>query len=238
MEVFVRGVPERATEKQTTNFFLPTLEKHSIENWHCQKRRWKRFATLTFLSSMDGERFLSLYGRMKNGLGHDYLPLCRTNLTFQGNELLCSLSKNPPDPLALKSLEMDAKATQTRTTKPAKVHSVPTPSGEDYRSLKCSSTSCGLWEYIGTTLVFTSHLDWKVHGNMKFGAKAAVIRMDTGQRIDVPYSTVQGIMTEGFPRPAITMTLKEAPHFFQSVDEESMTLTKDGSDFSVFIDIF
>src|SRR5436309_5272359 len=107
MEVFVRGVPERATENQTTNFFLPILSKHSIENWHCQKRKWKRFATLTFLSSKDGERFLNLYGQIKNGLGHS------NTLTFQGNKLLCSLSNKPSDPLASKSLEMDAKATQT-----------------------------------------------------------------------------------------------------------------------------
>lgn len=235
MEIFVRGVPERATENQTTNFFRPILSKHSIENWHCQKRKRKSFATLTFLSSKDGEKFLSLYGQMENGLGHNYL-LSRTNLTFQGNKLLCSLSNKPPDPLALRSLEMDAKATQTRTTKPANVHSVPTPSGEDNRSLECSSASCGLWEYIDTTLVFTSYLDWKVHGNIKFGAKAAVIRMDTGQRIDIPYSTVQGITAEGLPQPAITMTLTEAPHFFQSLD---MTPPIDGSDLSVLMeDIF
>jgi hypothetical protein len=236
MEIFVRGVPERATENQTTNFFRPILSKHSIENWHCQKRKRKSFATLTFLSSKDGEKILSLYGQMENGLGHNYLLLSRTNLTFQGNKLLCSLSNKPPDPLALRSLEMDAKATQTRTTKPANVHSVPTPSGEDNRSLECSSASCGLWEYIDTTLVFTSYLDWKVHGNIKFGAKAAVIRMDTGQRIDIPYSTVQGITTEGLPQHAITMTLTEAPHFFQSLD---MTPPIDGSDLSVLMeDIF
>jgi hypothetical protein len=219
-----------------TNFFLQILSKHSIENWHCQKRKWKRFATLTFLSSKDGDRFLNLYGQMKNGLGHNHLPLSHTNLTFQGNELLCSLSNKPPDPLALKSLEMDAKATQTRTTKPANVHSIPTHSTEDNRSLECSSASCGLWEYIDGTLVFTSYLDWKVHGNMRFGAKAAVIRMDTDQRIDIPYSTVQGITTEGLPRPAITMTLTEAPHFFQSIDKESDLSALMEDIFSIFDD--
>lgn len=236
MEVFVRGVPERATENQTTNFFLPILNKLSIKNWHCQKKKRKHFATLTFLSSMDGERFLSLYDQVKNSLGYDYPPLGRTDFMFQGNELRCSLSTKPPDPLALKSLEMDAKASETRTTNPTRAHSGPTPSGEDNRSLECSSTSCGLWEYIGTTLVFTSYLDWKVHGNIKFGAKAAIIRMDTGQRLDMPYSTVQGITTEGLPRPAITMTLTEAPHLFQSIDKGSTTLNMDGSDLSALMD--
>jgi hypothetical protein len=233
MEVFVRGVPERATEYQTTNFFRPILNKLSIKHWHCQKKVWKRFATLTFLSSMDGERFLSLYNQVKNGLSYDYLPLGRMDFMFQGNELHCRLSTKPPDPFALKSLEMDAKASETRTTNSAKMHSGPTPSGEDNRSLECSSASCGLWEYIGTALVFTSYLDWKVHGNMKFGAKAAIIRMDTGQRIDIPYSTIQGITAEGLPRPAITMALTEAPHLFQSIDKGCMTPNMDGSDFFV-----
>jgi hypothetical protein len=71
---------------------------------------------------------------------------------------------------------------------------------------------------------------------MKFGAKAAVIAMDTGQRIDIPYSTVQGITAEGLPRPAITMTLTEAPHLFQSTNKESMTLTMDGSNFAALMD--
>jgi hypothetical protein len=237
MEVFVRGVPERATENHMTNFFLPILSKLSIENWHCQKRKSKRFATLTFLSSMDGERFLSLYGQMKNSQGRDYFPLGRTNLMFQGTQLLCSLSNKQPDPLALKSLEMDAKVRQTRATKSAKDHTVPTL-GEGYGSLECSSVSCGLWEYIGSTLVFTSYLDWQAHGNVKFGAKVAVIRMDIGQRIDIPYSTAQAITTEGLPRPAMTITLTEAPHFSQSANKADTTLTMDVSDLSGLIDAF
>jgi hypothetical protein len=236
MEVFVRGVPERATEIQMTKFFLPILNKLSIKNWHCEKKRRKHFATLTFLSFTDGERFLRLYNQVKNGPGYGYLPLGRTDFMFQGNELRCSLSTKPPDPLALKSLEMDAKASETRTTNPTKVHSGPTSSGEDNRSLECASTSCGLWEYIGTTLVFTSYLDWKVHGNIKFGAKAAIIRMDTGQRIDIPYSTVQGITTEGWPGPAITMALMEAPHMFQSTDKGGVIPDMDGSGLSALMD--
>ncbi len=194
-----------------TNFFQPILSKLSIENWHCQKRKMKPFATLTFLSSNDGQRFLTLYGGRKN-------------LIFQGTLLFCSLSNKPADSLALKSLEMDAKNRQTRTTEPAKDHTVPT--------LDCSSVSCGLWEYIDSTLVFTSYLNWKVRGTVKFGAKVAVIRMDTGQRIDIPYSTTLAITTEGLPRPAMTITLTEAPHFFQSADEADNTLKMDVNDWS------
>ena len=174
---------------------------------------------------MDGERFLSLYGQQGGSRGRNYLPLM-----FQGTLLLCSLSNKPPDPLALKSLEMDAKVRQTRTKEPAKGHTAPT-----HRTLECSSVSCGVWEYIGSALVFTSYLNWRVHGNVRFGAKSAVIRMDTGQRIDIPYSTVQAITAEGLPRPAMTITLTEAPHFFQSTDNAGTTLSMDSSDLSELI---
>lgn len=178
---------------------------------------------------MDGKRFLSLYGQMKIGLGGRYLPPGRTKLMFQGKQLLCSLSNKPPDPLALKSLEMDAKVRQART-KPAKDRTVSNLSVEDPAAIECSSVSCGLWEYVGSTLVFKSYLKWPVHGNVKFGAKVAVISMETGQRIDIPYSTIQAIATEGLPRPAMAVTLTEAPHFFQSVGSVSTTLTGDFSD--------
>jgi len=48
----------------------------------------------------------------------------------------------------------------------------------------------------------------------------AVIGMDTmtEQVIDIPYSTVQAIATEGLPSPSMTFTLTEAPHFSQNID--------------------
>ncbi|ERF76596.1 hypothetical protein EPUS_05869 [Endocarpon pusillum Z07020] len=215
MEVFVRGVPERATERQVSAFFLPILTNLSIENWQCQKKGRKPFATLTFLSSKDGQRFLSWYGQARIGLGG-------ADRMFQGKLLLCTRSNKPADPLALKSLEMDAKVRQTRTTKPAKDHTVS--------SLECSSVSCGLWEYIDSNLVFTSYLEWPVRGSVKFGAKVAVIRMDTGQSMDIPYSTIQAIATEGLPQPGMTLTLTEAPHFSQPVGKANGTTTGDLSD--------
>jgi RNA dependent RNA polymerase len=218
MEVFLRGVPERATGQQMSAFFQPILSKLSIENWQCQKKMRKKFATLTFLSPADAERFLSLYGQMKNDLGRDYLPPGHTNLRFQGTLLLCSQSNKSLDPLALKSLQMDAKIRQEKKTKPAKAHTASISSVEGHGTIESSSVSCGLWKYIGSTLVFRSYLEWPVHGSMRFGAKMAVIRMDSDHSIDIPYSTIQAIATEGLPTPAITFTLTEPPQFAQSVD--------------------
>ncbi|KAL5344777.1 hypothetical protein ACLOAV_010174 [Pseudogymnoascus australis] len=220
MEVFVRGASERATEAQMTNFFQPTMSGLSIESWHCQKWKQKRFATLTFLRKEDGNKFLNKHGQTRNSQTRGSSPLI-----FQGALLLCSLSNKPPEPFALKSLEMDANARKSGSMTKKTPHSVP---GQGHSTLECSSVSCGTWDYIGLDLVFTSYLDLKVHGKVKFGSKVAVITLDTNQRIDILYSIVQQITTEGLPQPAITVTLSEAPHFFKSAnsgDSTSTTLT-------------
>jgi RNA dependent RNA polymerase len=230
MEVFVRGVPERTTGHQLSTLFQPILSKMAIENWQCHKMRRKNYATLTFLNPVDGQRFLNLYGQAKKGLRGHYLPAGRTNLIFQGMILLCSQSNKPPNPWAVKSLEMAAKDRQKTTKQPAKVNNAYNASDKGPTVFECGSISCGLWEYIDSKLVFTSHSNWLECGTMKFGAKAAVVKMDTGQSIDIPYSTIQAIATQGLPRPAMTLTLTEAPHFFQSVDEARTSLTGDVSD--------
>lgn len=177
MEVFVRGASERATEAQMTNFFQPTMSGLSIESWHCQKWTQKRFATLTFLRKEDGNKFLNKHGQTRNSQTRGSSPLI-----FQGALLLCSLSNKPPEPFALKSLEMDANARKSGSTTKKTPHSVP---GQGHSTLECSSVSCGIWDYIGSDLVFTSYLDLKVHGKVKFGSKVAVITLDTNQRIDI-----------------------------------------------------
>jgi RNA dependent RNA polymerase len=225
MEVFIRHVPERATEQQMSAFFQPILSKMSIENWQCQKKMKKKFATLTFLSPVDAERFLGLYGQIKNHLNRDYLPPGRTNLRFQGTLLFCSASTNSLDPLAIKSLEMDAKARKAQKKKPAKDHTTPNSSSGAHATTESSSVSCGLWEYVGTAVVFRSYLQWPVCGSLRFGAKRAVIRLDSTQTIDIPYSTVQAIAFEGLPSPSITFTLTEAPQFSQDIDLNQLLLT-------------
>ncbi|KFY38800.1 hypothetical protein V494_04194 [Pseudogymnoascus sp. VKM F-4513 (FW-928)] len=170
MEVFVRGAPERATETQMTTFFQPVLSGLSIENWHCEKWKQKRFATLTFLNKKDGNKFLGVHGQARNDQRRS------TPLMFQGAAVLCSLSNKSPDPFALKSLEMDLNARKARTA---------------------TNQTSQLWDYVGSDLVFTSYQDLVVPGSVKFGAKAAVIKLNTNQRIDIPYSTAQQITTEG-----------------------------------------
>lgn len=116
---------------------------------------------------------------------------------------------------------MEAKA---KLTQPAKSHTSQEPSDENRRSFQCSSVSNGVWDYVGSNLVFTSHFHLEMHGNVKFCSNTMVIKLNSDQRIDIPYSIIQAITTEGLPQPAMTVTLTEAPQFFKSIDSDLASL--------------
>ena len=91
MEVFIRGVPERETEKSLNSFFKDVLARLHMENWICQKITRKPWAKIIILDPKDGQRFLSLHGQTKNLTGR-YCPFPgSTNLIFKGNPLKCSI---------------------------------------------------------------------------------------------------------------------------------------------------
>ena len=124
MEVFVRDLPTRANHKQVHEYFEPILEKLSIEDWQCARRHGNPYAKLTFLRHGEGQKFLSRYGHRQRKT-----PGQTQSLMFQGATLKCQLSKFPPEPFALKSLQMDAKARELVSAgKVDPVQDVPTQS--------------------------------------------------------------------------------------------------------------
>jgi hypothetical protein len=209
MEVFIRGVPKRETEKSLNDFFNNVLSRLQMEDWMCQKIAQKPWAKLIFLNSKDGLRFLSLYGQ----------SFSHTNLMFKGRLLHCSLSDRM-DKFALRSLEMDKKARAEHKLTPAK--SAVTHTGKDYRILPCTSMSCGLWDYVESELVFKPYLTLTEPAKMTFNAKFIVFKMDTIQRLDISYYGIETVAWEGLPVPAITFTLREAPRFFESLEQDDL----------------
>jgi hypothetical protein len=237
MEVFIRGVPIRETERSLTTSFKDVLSGLQIEDWICQKIAQKPWARLTILNPEDGMRFLRLHGQTKNLAGRDYPFPGSTNLIFKGNPLYCSLS-NRMDKFALRSLEMDKKARAEQKLTPPK--SDGTRSGKDYRTLPCTSISCGLWDYVESELVFVPYFTLAESATMTFNAKSIVFKMQTSQQVDISYYGIKAVAWEGLPIPAITFTLREAPRFFQSHDPIVATLPTDldslPADFASMVD--
>ena len=205
MEVFIRGVPHRETEKGLDNFFGDVLSRIDIEDWICQKVSHKPFAKLIFLNSEDGERFLSLYGSIQATYASNVSG--GTNLTFKGQSLSCRRSREM-DVFAIRSLEMDKKARGNINTASARAD---TTTSKAFRTLRCTSISCGIWDYSESRFVFRPFFILEAPANITFKSKAIVFETDISQRLDINSRTVESVVWEGPLTAAMTLTLKEAP---------------------------
>jgi hypothetical protein len=224
MEVFIAGVPERETERSLNSFFKDILCRLQMENWMCQKKRRKNWAKLVFLHPKDGHKFLALHGQIKTLVGGYYPFPGSNNLVFKGHQLRCRQSDRI-DKFALQSLEMDMKARAEHGMTPANMDRAR--SQKDYRNLSCDFVSCGLWDYIGSELVFKPYFTLAESATMTFNTKFMAFKMHTSQRLDISYYGIESVAWEGLPSPAIVFTLREAPRFFQSRDHTTSTLPQD-----------
>ena len=84
------------------------------------------------------------------------------------------------------------------------------------RTLACTSISCGLWDYIQLGLVFKPYFTLTESAKMTFKSKSIVFKTDSSQRLDISYYTIEAVAYESLPIPAMTITLREAPRFFES----------------------
>lgn len=100
MDVFLRNLPSRLTDKILSTQLATAVEALGIEDWDCQKFGNKTFGILSFLHPQDGERFLQKHGQR---------PLiAQTPLVILGNIVQCQRSNKPPNPFVIKSLTKSA----------------------------------------------------------------------------------------------------------------------------------
>lgn len=105
MDVFVRNLPDQASEKQINNYFQKVLANLGIETYHCQKLKSRGLATITILDTAKARQFLSIYGQTGSGArGYASAP---QRLQFMGRSVNCSQSNKPPDQFLLKTLEKE-----------------------------------------------------------------------------------------------------------------------------------
>ncbi|KAK5049094.1 hypothetical protein LTR84_005517 [Exophiala bonariae] len=219
MEVFVRGVPERATENQLQKSFRTVLTPLGILDWNCQKRTGNNYCFVLFLNIQDAQKFLELHGQVKSaGLGRDFLPPGRTNVMFNGIALSCARSRRTPDQWALKNLQMEAKAREKKPAKPTQEKPTPAIAQGSDSELPIHSISCGLWKYTVKTSepLFMTYRKWKITGTIKFTSKKIIIKTDRSQRIDIMSPNVWETIVSGLPNPGITVTCTDTPMFFRT----------------------
>lgn len=207
MEIFIKNVPERATENALRSHFEKFMDTWAIEDWMCQKLGQEPFAKLILLFKKDGEKFLRLYnqGQMTKGPA----------FTFKGVKLTC-LQGIQLDNYAIRSLEMAREARAAKKEASADLGSIA--SRENSQIFDGDTISCGLWDYIGSDLVYRPYAEWKARGFMQFYSKSIVLTTANNQRIDILFSSIESVTYGGSLQ--VTFTLREAPRFFQLPDPD------------------
>ncbi|KAE9382198.1 RdRP-domain-containing protein [Stipitochalara longipes BDJ] len=220
MEVHVRNVPQRSTENAFRKFLKPHLEKLSIRCVHCQKPQGKTYANLTFLHIADAEKFLQHHGQSPGAPGRRPMRLSITciDLRFLGQPIYFQKGKNDANPYLVRVLTKEERDRQIRITTVANIDHSKSPQTLPV-FFDCSSISCGIWNYIGTNLVFEPQLTWSVKGHLKFGEQSMIINSEKGIRVDFRYFGVVDITAEDGSEPSFIFSMYEPPHFFQKISD-------------------
>lgn len=212
MDIFVRNIPEQASNKNLQTFFREHFRPFGIDDFHCQKLRSRGCATVTVLDEQKAQRFLKVYG---NSQSHD----SHTNtkkLRYMDKDLFCVPSKSKCNETLLQTLRKDAK---DRGDPTSRKQPATTTAARIDRSFDYISIQCGHWDYQAQDLIFVSQAMDQETGSIKFGKRsvALVSQADgTGMgkyRLDAPYSSILSISTGSLQD--VTFTLCESPRIYQ-----------------------
>ena len=221
MEIFLRNLPDQATEQGVERFLRPRLAQFSVHDFSCHKLRSRGCATLTVLDHSNGRDFLEAYGQQT------YSPLVKT-LRYMDREIRCSRSKNEPDPMSLKVLEKERKdrlalpSDGTRTVN-ADQETKAAVEQRLSRNFTFRSMCCGLWDYIAADLVFISHFEDTRMGTATFGSRVLTLSLPPPlgyqgfkkYRMEIFYGSVRSMVIGSELSPSVTLLLEEAPRIYK-----------------------
>jgi len=224
MDIFVRNIPDQASNKNLEIFFQKQFRPFSIDIFSCQKLKRRGCAILTVLDAEKAQRFLDIY---ESASQKGITCTGAQALKYMGRDLFCSPSKFKSDEMLLLTLRKESKdkGNQART----KTSAVGSAEQVD-RAFEYTWVRCGFWDYQASDLVFVSQVVDRRMGSIRFGKKnlALVARSDgtapVTYRLDVPYSSVQSITTGSFQDPSVTITLSEAPRVYQQSTSDSNSI--------------
>jgi hypothetical protein len=208
MNVFIKGVPANATEKEVTNFLSPALKGCGIDFFQLDKFRAKDMAILTVPTVEDGLRFLGRYGASFN-----------LRLRWQNQTISCKPAHEPPSDLVVRSLAYEG-AKASKSTKPA------APSSRDHAKHTITDVRCGSWTHTKSSAGNPSRLAFVSHhlesrdgtGTITLGRKAAIVVLGASGlnpvRMDINYADCASITVGSSKDPSISFELYFPPKFY------------------------
>ncbi|KAK3935151.1 RNA dependent RNA polymerase-domain-containing protein [Diplogelasinospora grovesii] len=207
MEVFLRGLPPHLTDRSLQSQLEPVLDKLNIRLYSCEKYNRKPYGKITFLHKRDGLKFLSRHG--EEDLPADPTrslfsrqPKKRARLFLTNKDVLCSLSRHEPNPLALRAIEHEADQQRTQGSSTKKRSAV---------ELSVNELSCGHYCYLDGRLTFISEWQHRALGSAKFGKRNLILKF--GQlEVRVSFqSIIEMLWSED---GSVAVTLSSVPAFF------------------------
>ena len=222
MDIFVRHIPNEATNKELKRYFRKPLEECGIHHFHAEKMGGKDLAVLTVLSKEDCQRFLTLYG--VPAFSHASVQATR-RLVWKNKTIKCTPSNREPDSFSVQAIAYEL------SQRAAQASAVTAPHANGAQNAKITRFAihglrCGTWDYSGTQLVFTQHFSDGRQGSVSLGFNGAVILLggsDTTQcRIDLSYHDCGNIVSGTYDNPTITFTLKIPPKFYEISGEDAL----------------
>lgn len=254
MEVHLRGLPDFLPEQALPKRLEPFMTKLGIpkDAFSCEKPRKGRWANVTFGDHAHGELFLKAHGEQVSypqpPRGHRRLSAASSNhgsangstngavygstrpqrkakLTLMGNEVFCSISRNPkdphgaarqPNPITLRGLKHAAEERANPT------HKTRTDGSPEVFTVK--SLSCGHNVYDGDRLVFVPEVEFQDTGVAKFSKQTLLVKLQSKRVIKIPVmSIVHLFYSYGH---ILTLTLSEEPSFFTDLGDLAHDLLK------------
>lgn len=206
----------------------------------CEKPRSRKWANVTFLESghahvflkMHGEKLVypqsphsrrrpsaassgqgSVNGTVNGAFNRPARPQRKARLHLIGNEVFCSISKNPndpkaaakqPNPITLRGLKHAAEERANPTYK-KRIDGSP-------EVLRVESLSCGHNVWDGDRLVFVPEVEFQGTGIAKFSKQILLIKLQSKHVIKIPLISIQQLVCS-FGH-VLTLTLSEEPSFF------------------------
>ncbi len=222
MEVFLRNLDPSSSDRALRNQLKPAIKALSIQKFHCEKPRKKKYGFVTFLLKEDGQKFLDRHGEIPHlrgtesnpivrnaGLGsnlfsrqrprRDDRPECTARLTLLGRQVFCKESDRQVDPITLRGLEnapesLDVAAEGTETA---------------YILFNdVVRFGCGHYAISQGAPAFMSEWAVLVQGTAKFTRKALILRLSHRAEIQIriPLQTIFELVVMDDGNMVLTLT--------------------------------
>ncbi|CAK4030745.1 RNA-dependent RNA polymerase 1 [Lecanosticta acicola] len=221
MDIFVRNIPPHMTIKELNYFFTGPLKDCGIDIFYAEKHRDKPTATITVLDVNCGQVFLNQYGLPPNAPRH-IKPLRR--LHYADKLIICQKSNHEPSDFSLKSLHYEA----TQRAKAVVANTAPQHQNRNKQlnRFDVRELQCGMWDYEGSRLAFTSHFTDNRSGKVIFGRKEAIVLIGppgaNQSRIDINYQDCFDINLGTYEEPSVTFNLGTAPRMYEISAQETL----------------